>query len=97
MISFLRSSSQTRTRITLAQNRSLFLQFHCKNQFQITPIHVSKIQHHMFIILKMMFEAEVGIGLLHLYMKNLQPSMLLVLRLSIFFASMLNYEEVKRT
>ncbi|KAF5778357.1 hypothetical protein HanXRQr2_Chr12g0546501 [Helianthus annuus] len=46
---------------------------------------------------KMMFEAEVGIGLLHLYMKNLQPSMLLVLRLSIFFASMLNYEEVKRT
>ncbi|KAJ0489770.1 hypothetical protein HanRHA438_Chr12g0557831 [Helianthus annuus] len=51
MISFLRSSSQTRTRITLAQNRSLFLQFHCKNQFQITPIHVSKIQHHMFIIL----------------------------------------------
>ena len=44
-----------------------------------------------------MFETEVGTGLLHLYTKDLQPSMLIGLAIVNFFASMLNYEEVKRT
>ncbi|MFS7905840.1 hypothetical protein Hanom_Chr01g00052371 [Helianthus anomalus] len=48
-------------------------------------------------VYKMMFETEVGIGLLHLYTKDLQPSVLIGPAIINCFASMLNYKEVKRT
>ncbi|MFS7931488.1 hypothetical protein Hanom_Chr04g00356571 [Helianthus anomalus] len=52
---------------------------------------------HLCICRKMMFETEVGIGLLHLYTKDLQPSMHIGHVIFNCFASILNYEEVKRT
>ncbi|MFS8025137.1 hypothetical protein Hanom_Chr16g01471401 [Helianthus anomalus] len=52
---------------------------------------------HLCICRKMMLETEVGIGLLHFYTKYLQPIMLIGPAIVNYFASMLNYEEVKRT
>ena len=46
---------------------------------------------------ELVFETEAGVGLMHFHMKDLQPSMLVGASIVNCFASMLNFEETKRT